>query len=114
MTLNTTTATAVNLTSNTGATINFNAAGNGLDITTTTGTGFSATDGRRDDGGTVTVQGTGNTITRDGTGTALNIANTTIGVERPEVPEHLRRHRGGQRRRRASCSTTPARVAASR
>ena len=33
----------MNLTSNTGATINFNAAGNGLDITTTTGIGFNAT-----------------------------------------------------------------------
>lgn len=64
--------TAVNLVTNTGATINF--TGGGLVITTSGGTGFNATGG-----GTVTVQGTGNTIS-SGTGTALNVANTTIGA----------------------------------
>jgi hypothetical protein len=80
-TLSTGANTAVNLTSNAGATINFNAAGNGLDITTTSGSGFSATGPgpAATTGGTVTVQGTGNTIS-SGTGTALNIANTTIGA----------------------------------
>ena len=38
---------AVDLTGNAGATINFNAGGNGLDITTTTGTGFNATGAAR-------------------------------------------------------------------
>ncbi|MBZ9999177.1 MULTISPECIES: S-layer family protein [unclassified Mesorhizobium] len=64
----------VNLTDNTGATINF--TNGGLVINTTSGTGFGATGG-----GTVTVT-TGanpNTIT-SGTGTALNVANTTIGA----------------------------------
>src|SRR6185295_9465692 len=42
-TIASTTANGVDLTSNTGATINFNAGGLGLDITTTTGTGFNAT-----------------------------------------------------------------------
>ncbi|MBK8424522.1 MAG: hypothetical protein IPL27_00495 [Lewinellaceae bacterium] len=71
-TLSTGATTAVSLTNNTGATINF--TGGGLAITTTTGTGFTATGG-----GTVTVQGTGNTISST-TGTALNMANTTIGT----------------------------------
>ena len=76
-TLSTAGSAAVSLTSNSGATINFNptAGGNGLDISTTSGTGFNATGG-----GTVTVQGAGNTIS-SGTGTALNVANTTIGAE---------------------------------
>ena len=66
--------TAVDLTNNTNATVNFNSTGNGLDIATTSGFGFNATGG-----GTVTVTGSGNTIT-SGTGTALNVANTTIDV----------------------------------
>jgi hypothetical protein len=73
--LNTGAGAGVSLANNTGGTINFGpaAGGNGLDITTTTGTGFSATGG-----GTVSVTGTGNTI-NSGNGTALNITNTTIG-----------------------------------
>ncbi|MGP1353865.1 MAG: inverse autotransporter beta domain-containing protein [Parasphingopyxis sp.] len=70
--LNTSANAAVSLTNNTGHTINF--TNGGLDIDTTSGTGFTATGG-----GTVTVSGTGNTIT-SGTGTALNIADTTIGA----------------------------------
>ncbi|UIJ71469.1 right-handed parallel beta-helix repeat-containing protein [Aurantimonas sp. HBX-1] len=54
--ITTTTANAVELATNTGATINF--TGGGLDIDTTTGTGFSATGG-----GTVNVSGAGNTVT---------------------------------------------------
>ncbi|HZF95999.1 MAG TPA: Ig-like domain-containing protein [Allosphingosinicella sp.] len=76
VTLSTSTGTAVNLTGNTGSTINFTNAGNahgGLDITTTSGKGFVATGG-----GTVTVQGSGNTIAST-TGTALEVQNTTIG-----------------------------------
>jgi hypothetical protein len=69
--LNGGTSTAVSLTNNSGATINF--IGGGLDIDTTTGTGFLATGG-----GTITVQGSGNTIFANGSGTALQIANTTI------------------------------------
>ncbi|KAI9135300.1 hypothetical protein ON05_020060 [Acaryochloris sp. CCMEE 5410] len=72
LTLNSGTVNAVNLTSNTGATINF--AGGTLDIDTTTGVGFNATNG-----GTVNVTGTANTI-NSGATTALNIANTTIGT----------------------------------
>ena len=72
-TLNTGINTAVSLTINTGATINF--SGGGLDIDTTSGTGFLATGG-----GTVNVTGTGNTIFANGAGTALNIANTNIGA----------------------------------
>ena len=71
-TLNTGTNQAVTLTSNTGHTINFTAGG--LDIDTTSGTGFGATGG-----GTITVQGAANTLT-SGTGTALSVANTTIGA----------------------------------
>ena len=65
----------VSLTSNTGGTINFAPAGggNGLDIVTTSGAGFTATGG-----GTVSVTGAGNTIIST-TGTALSIQNTTIG-----------------------------------
>lgn len=70
--MNSGTVNAVNLTSNTGATINF--AGSNLDIDTTTGIGFNATNG-----GTVNVTGTANTI-NSGATTALNIANTTIGT----------------------------------
>jgi hypothetical protein len=75
-TLNTATNIAVSLASNTGATINFTpvAGGNGLDITTSTNTGFNATGG-----GTINVTGTGNTIVST-TGTALNVVSTTIGA----------------------------------
>ncbi|EDY17372.1 Parallel beta-helix repeat protein [Chthoniobacter flavus Ellin428] len=65
-------ATAINLTSNTGATINF--TGGGLSIQTTTATGFGASGG-----GTVGVTGTGNTINAT-SGTGLDVANTTIGA----------------------------------
>ena len=60
----------VSLTGNTGATIHF--TGGGLNIVTTSGTGFAATGG-----GTVSVQGTGNTLVST-TGTALNVSNTSI------------------------------------
>jgi hypothetical protein len=74
--LSTGSSNAVELTNNTGATINFKpaAGGNGLDITTTSGKGFTATGG-----GTVTVEGTSNTILST-TGTALEVANTNIGA----------------------------------
>jgi hypothetical protein len=67
---------AVELTNNTGATINFSpaAGGGGLDISTTSGKGFTATGG-----GTITVQGTSNTISST-TGTALEVVNTNIGA----------------------------------
>jgi hypothetical protein len=74
--VSTSTGVGINLTGNTGSAINFNNAGNahaGLDIATTTGTGFNATGG-----GTITVTGTGNTIASTG-GTALSVVNTTIG-----------------------------------
>ena len=79
--LNTGAQNGVNLTSNGASTINFNAAGNGLDITTTTGIGFNATGPgpAATSGGTVNVQGTGNTITSAG-GIALNVINTAIGA----------------------------------
>lgn len=70
-TLSTGTNQAVTLTNNTGATINF--TGGGLDIDTTSASGFVATGGAAG----ISVQGSGNTI--DATsGTALNVANTTI------------------------------------
>lgn len=75
VTLSTQANTAVDLgTNNGGGTVNFAATGNGLDITTTTGSGFLATGG-----GTVSVTGAGNTIT-SGSATALNVSNTTIGA----------------------------------
>ncbi|MBB4838562.1 hypothetical protein HNP52_001631 [Sphingomonas kyeonggiensis] len=70
-TLSTGANTALNLLNNTGGTISF--PNGGLAITTTTGTGFSATGG-----GTVSTAGSGNTIS-SGAGTALNVVNTTIG-----------------------------------
>src|SRR5262249_52653457 len=76
-TLNTQNNKAVTLdTNNTGGTINFNhgATGNGLDITTNNGTGFSALGG-----GTLTVQGAGNSINA-GSGTAIEIVGATIGA----------------------------------
>lgn len=69
--------TAVNLATNAGSAINFAPAGggNGLDISTTTGTGFNATGG-----GTINVTGTGNTIIKSGNGTAININGTNAGA----------------------------------
>jgi large repetitive protein len=74
--LSTGTSQAVTLdVGNGGGTINFNptGGGGGLDISTTTGTGFSALVG-----GTITVQGTGNTIAST-TGAALDV-NAAIGA----------------------------------
>ncbi|WP_210160939.1 right-handed parallel beta-helix repeat-containing protein [Allomesorhizobium alhagi] len=74
------TATAINLTDNSGAAINF--TNGGLVINTTSfGIGFNATGAgpAATTGGTVTVQGAGNTIAST-TGTALNVVNTTIGA----------------------------------
>jgi hypothetical protein len=72
--ISTGTSPGVNVATNTGATISF--TNGGLDITTTTATGFNATGG-----GTVTVTAGANpnTIT-SGAGTALNVVSTTIGV----------------------------------
>jgi hypothetical protein len=71
-TLNTGASQAVTLSSNTGHTITF--TGGGLDIDTTSATGFGATGG-----GTIAVTGTGNSATAT-TGSALSVANTTIGA----------------------------------
>ncbi|MBB4634667.1 beta strand repeat-containing protein [Longimicrobium terrae] len=70
--LSTSTANAVNLVNNTGATIQF--GGGGLVVTTTTGNGFNATGG-----GTVQVTGSNNTLAATG-GIALNVSATTIGA----------------------------------
>lgn len=70
-TLNTGADAAVTLSANTGATIAF--TGGGLDVDTTSGTGFLATGGAA----AVSVQGSGNTI-NSGTGTPLNVTSTTI------------------------------------
>lgn len=75
ITLSTGGVTAVDLQNNTGATINFNAGGTGLDITTNSATGFNSVTG-----GTVTVTGTGNSITTSGNGTALTMGGVTVGV----------------------------------
>lgn len=73
--VSTTSAAAVSLSSNTGATINFNSSGSGLDIATTGGgTGLSATGG-----GTLNITGAGNSIST-GSGIGVNIASTTIGA----------------------------------
>nr|WP_294810837.1 hypothetical protein [uncultured Sphingomonas sp.] len=74
--LNTGANTAVTLSSNSGATINFAplAGGNGLDIVTTSGAGFSATGG-----GTVTVTGTGNSI-QTATGQVINLTGVSAGA----------------------------------
>ncbi|NRG16247.1 inverse autotransporter beta domain-containing protein [Rhizobiales bacterium] len=69
--LNTGTNTAVSLTNSSAATFNF--TGGGLDIDTTSGSGFLT-----NNAGTVTVSGANNTIT-SGTGGALNLSTTTIG-----------------------------------
>lgn len=74
--LNTGANTAVTLSNNAGATVNFASAGggNGLDIVTTSGAGFSATGG-----GTVTVSGTGNTI-QTATGQVINLTGVSAGA----------------------------------
>lgn len=67
--------TAVQLTNNTGSTINFTPPGaTPLDINTTSGNGFVATGG-----GTLNVAGTGNKIST-ATGRGLNIEGMTIGA----------------------------------
>jgi hypothetical protein len=70
-TLSTQTNNAVTLGTNAGSTIAFNAAGAGLGITTTSGTGFAVSGG-----GTINVLGSNNTIAT-GSGVVLNIANAT-------------------------------------
>ncbi|PLX99917.1 MAG: hypothetical protein C0623_08230, partial [Desulfuromonas sp.] len=70
----TSTANAISLTGNSGGTINLAGTGAGIDIITSTGSGFTATGG-----GTVSVTGSGNTIAST-SGTALNINSTTIGA----------------------------------
>jgi hypothetical protein len=73
-TLNTGTSDAVNLDNNDAATITF--TGGGLDIDTTSGRGFSATNGAA----AITVQGTSNSID-SGIGIALNVVNSSIGAD---------------------------------
>ncbi|WP_292189630.1 hypothetical protein [Mesorhizobium sp.] len=70
-TLTTDANTAVDLTNNGGATIDF--TGGGLAINTTTGTGFSATGA-----GTLSVTGGGNSITTT-SGVAMNLQGITVG-----------------------------------
>lgn len=70
--LNTAATPAVSLLNNSGAATSF--SGGGLSITTTTGTGFSASSG-----GTVTVTGANNVIGAVG-GTAISVVNTTVGT----------------------------------
>ncbi len=72
-TLNSSTANAVNLTTNGTSTINF--TNGGLAITTTSGVGFNATGGAT----AINVSGSNNTIS-SGTGVALNVVSTTIGA----------------------------------
>jgi hypothetical protein len=77
LSITTTTSAGVTLSTNTGGTINFTPAsttGNGLLISTGSGTGFDASGG-----GTVSVTGSLNTINAT-SGTALSIKNTTIGA----------------------------------
>ena len=63
-------------TSNAGGTINFApAGGNGLDISTTTGIGFSALGG-----GTISVSGAGNTISVDRRRWRSSVQGVTIGA----------------------------------
>lgn len=62
---------AITLANNTGAAVNF--TGGGLDIDTTSGTGFNASGG-----GAVTVQGGNNSVTST-SGAGVNIDGTTIG-----------------------------------
>jgi hypothetical protein len=72
-TISTGAGNAVNLTSNPAGTFNLGGGAGGVDITTTSGTGFSATGGA-----TVSVTGSGNTINTT-TGTALNLNGITVG-----------------------------------
>jgi len=65
-------STAISLTNNTGA-VAFNPTGNGLDITTTTGSGFFVAGG----GGTVSLSGTGNSVST-GSGRAVHIDGVSI------------------------------------
>ncbi|MBK8501166.1 MAG: hypothetical protein IPL46_02595 [Saprospiraceae bacterium] len=76
ITITMTSGNAVSLTNNAGGIINFpiSGGGNGMNLTTTSGTGFNATGG-----GTVNVTGTVNNINST-TGTALNVVSTTIGA----------------------------------
>ena len=74
----------ISLTTNTGATINFTGK---LTISTGTNTALLG-DWRRHHLG----HGTGSTLITT-TATALNVASTTIGVRRPELPEHLLQRR---------------------
>lgn len=69
-----TSGNAVSLTNNSGSSILFqiSGGGSGMDLVTTSGTGFNATGG-----GTIAVTGAGNSITTT-TGTAMNVVNTAI------------------------------------
>ncbi|MBI2421795.1 MAG: tandem-95 repeat protein [Candidatus Hydrogenedentes bacterium] len=72
--LNTGANAAVTLTTNnTGGTVNF--GGGGLDIDTTSATGFNATGG-----GTISVTGANNSINSSSGAAAVNVQNTTIGA----------------------------------
>ena len=71
-TISTGTGTAIDLASNTGGTFNFGGGAGGVDITTTSGTGFSATGG-----GTVSVTGASNTVNSTGA-TAVNLNGVTV------------------------------------
>ncbi|HEX8553332.1 MAG TPA: hypothetical protein VF695_01370, partial [Sphingomonas sp.] len=75
--LSTTTQNGVTLTNNAGKTINFAADDNGLDITTTTGGGFVASNG-----GTINITdvGTGNAIASVGGAAFSATGGTTIGA----------------------------------
>ncbi|RSU75665.1 S-layer family protein [Sphingomonas koreensis] len=72
--LNTGANTAITLDSNAGGTVSFSAAGDGLDIVTTSGTGLLISGG-----GTVNVLGANNSITST-SGTLLNVSNATAGA----------------------------------
>ncbi len=80
--IDSTAGTGVNMAGNGGAAIAFNGA---LSIDSTTGVGFNATDG-----GTITIQGTGNSI-RSTSATALNVTDTTIGAGDLTLRERERR-----------------------
>lgn len=71
-TLNTVTQDAVSMTNNNGATVSF--TGGGLDIDTTTGSGFLASVA-----GTYNVTGSGNDITTTGTGRIVNMDSVSVG-----------------------------------
>ena len=92
------------LNGNTGGTVRFDG---GMNLSTGTTTAFNATGGSTGTTWSSPITALDQQHLTTTTGTALNVANTTIGAERPDVPEHL-----GQRRApAASCSTTPARAA---